>query len=118
MMRLRADNFAAALIRRCAAEGASAVLARRGAAEAGAIFIVIDRLDGRAALFGPAPQDELGDAQARGIERVWRRMHTDEWSTPGEIAARLVKEVRFDPDLWIIEIEDRRGRVFFDLADG
>jgi hypothetical protein len=25
-----------------------------------------------------------------------------------------VKEIRFDPDLWIVEIEDRAGRNFLD----
>ena len=115
-MRLRADIFVASLIRRCAAEGAAAVLRRRGAAEAGAIFIVIDRLDGSAALYGPAPQGELGEAQERGVERLWQRLHGADWTTPPEIEARLGKELRFDPDLWIVEIEDRGGRVFFDCV--
>jgi hypothetical protein len=25
-----------------------------------------------------------------------------------------VKEIRFDPDLWIVEVEDRSGRSFLD----
>jgi hypothetical protein len=29
---------------------------------------------------------------------------------------RLVKEVGFDPDVWIVETEDRAGRHFLDLA--
>jgi hypothetical protein len=28
----------------------------------------------------------------------------------------LQRELRFDPDLWIIEAEDRLGRHFLDLA--
>ena len=31
-----------------------------------------------------------------------------------ELEARLVKEIRFDPDLWIVEVEDRAGRNFLD----
>ena len=31
-----------------------------------------------------------------------------------DIEARLVREMRFDPDLWIVEIEDRAGRNFLD----
>jgi len=31
-----------------------------------------------------------------------------------DIEARLTKEIRFDPDLWIIEVEDRAGRNFLD----
>jgi hypothetical protein len=31
-----------------------------------------------------------------------------------DIEARLVREIRFDPDLWIVEVEDRAGRNFLD----
>lgn len=113
-MRLRADIWVAAYIRRCAVEGASAVLRRRGAAEAGAIFVKIDKLDGEAALYGPAPQSELAEA---GIDRLWRRMHKETWVTPLEAEERLRKEMSFDPDLWIVEVEDRQGRDFLDKAE-
>jgi hypothetical protein len=32
------------------------------------------------------------------------------------VEERLAKEIRFDPDVWIIETEDRAGRHFLDLA--
>jgi len=112
-MRLRADIFVSAYLRRCAVEDVSAVLRRRGAAEAGAIFVKIDRLDGMAALYGPAPQTETA---ARGVDRLWARMHKDEWIPAPDVEERLGKEIRFDPDLWIIEVDDRKGRVFLDLA--
>jgi hypothetical protein len=116
-VRLRADIFVAALIRRAAHEGAFAVLRRRGAAEAGAIFVKIDCLDGRAALFGPAPQTELAESVERGVDRVFTRVHRDEWVEPHEVERRLKREIDFDPDLWIVEIEDREGRAFLDLAE-
>src|SRR5579863_4431246 len=75
-MRLRADIWVSAYLRRCAVEGAVATLRRRGAAEAGAIFVKIDRLDRSAALFAPAPQSELA---SHGVERLWARAHKDEW---------------------------------------
>ncbi len=112
-MRLRADIFVSAYLRRCAVENVSAVMRRRGAAEAGAIFVKIDRLDGMAALYGPAPQTETA---ARGVDRLWARMHKDEWIATPDVEKRLAKEIRFDPDLWIIEVDDRQGRVFLDLA--
>jgi hypothetical protein len=112
-LRLRADIWVAAYIRRCEVEGASAVLRRRGAAEAGAIFVKLDRLDGRAALYGPAPQSELAEW---GIERLWRRVHAEEWVEPGVVEERLAREIRFDPDLWIVEVEDRQGKPRLDLA--
>ena len=112
MGRLRTDIWVAAYIRRCAIEGAYAVLRRRGAAEAGAVFVKIDRLDGTAALYGPAPQSEARD----GIERVFAPVRTEVWSDPADAEARLKKEIAFDPDLWIVEVDDRAGRHFLDLA--
>jgi hypothetical protein len=32
------------------------------------------------------------------------------------VEERLAKEIRFDPDAWIVETEDRAGRHFLDLA--
>lgn len=111
-MRLRADIWVAAYIRRCAVEGAAAVLRRRGAAEAGAVFVKIDRLDGTVRLFGPAPQSLLG---AEVYERLFLPFdlagHSD-----AEAEVRLKREIAFDPDLWIVEVEDRQGRHFLDLA--
>ena len=49
-MRLRSDIFVSALIRLAETQGAVAMLRRRGAAEAGAIFVKVDRLAGAAAL--------------------------------------------------------------------
>ncbi|HYP58163.1 MAG TPA: DUF1491 family protein [Beijerinckia sp.] len=111
-MRLRADIWVAAYIRRCAVEGAYAVLRRRGAPEAGAIFVKLDRLDGTAALYGPAPQSEILVAE----ERRFTRLHRSEWIEPADAETRLQREISFDPDLWIVEVEDRAGRAFLDVA--
>ena len=110
LSRLRSDFWVSAYLRRCASEDAVAVLRRRGAAEAGAIFVKVDRLDGSAGLFGPAPQSS-GD----GSDRVFVRFHKEDWIDPASAEQRLAREISFDPDLWIIEVEDRRGRVFFDF---
>ena len=111
--RLRADFFAAALLRRAESAGAFAVLRRRGAAEAGTIFVKIDRLDGTGALFQPVPQSEARDD---GV-RLFQRAHKTQWSDVADIEARLAREINFDPDLWIVEIEDRAGRDFLERND-
>ena len=110
-MRLRSDFWVAAYLRRCGVEGVVAVLRRRGAAEAGAIFVKIDRLDGQAALFGPAPQTELGEEDRRFV-----RLHKTDWLDTAALEARLKREIDFDVDLWIVEVEDRLGRNFLDVA--
>jgi hypothetical protein len=106
--RLRADIWVAAYLRRCASEGVFAALRRRGAAEAGAVFIKIDRLDGRAALLGPALALSDDSSGERRFERLMEEGSSD------EIEARMAKEIRFDADLWYVEIEDRTGRSFVD----
>jgi len=112
-VRLRADLWVSAYIRTCNLNDAWAVLRRRGAAEAGAIFIKLDLLNGSVALFGPAPQSELRDSSS---ERRFTRMHSQEWLDSATVEARLQREIRFDPDLWIVEVEDRTGRSFLDLV--
>ena len=110
MARIRSDFWVAAHLRRCAVEGVSAVLRRRGAAEAGAIYVTLDRLDGTASLYGPAPQALVEDSSARLFAPVIENV------MPLEIEERMQREGRFDPDFWLIEIEDREGRHFLDLT--
>ena len=112
-MRLRSDIFVAALIRLAETQGAVAMLRRRGAAEAGAIFVKVDRLDGAAALYGPAAQSEK---PPEGVARLFTRLHAEEWRDPLDVEERLRREIAFDPDIWIVEIEDRQGRAFIDLT--
>jgi hypothetical protein len=110
-MRIRSDFWVAAYLRRCAVEGVVAVLRRRGAAEAGAIFVKVDRLDGSSALYGPAPQSEVDSA-----DRHFDRLHAADWIDAASADERLRREIAFDVDLWIVEVEDRLGRNFLDLS--
>jgi hypothetical protein len=107
-MRLTSDFFVSALIRQAGIAGAFAGLRRRGGAEAGAIFVIADRLDGSYQLFGPAPQSGYGE----NLERAFTLLHKTETVDRETIEARLDKEIRFDSDCWIVEIEDRQGRHF------
>ena len=114
-MRLRADIWVAAYLRRRNADGVVAVMRRRGAPEAGAIVVKLDRLDGRTALYGPAPQSLSANLPV-GVDRLFLRMHDPEWIEPAAAETRLAREVRFDSDLWIVEVEDRDGEPLLDLA--
>ena len=85
-----------------------AVQRRRGSAESGAVMIKIDRLDGTAVLLGPAPQSEAHEDGERSFAPVHREPSID----AAAAEARLAREIGFDPDLWIVEVEDRAGRTF------
>jgi hypothetical protein len=87
-MRLKSGLWVSAYVRRCNVEGVFAAVRRRGAEDAGAIFIKVDRLDGTSDIYGPAPQSAFEEEHPA--------------------------EIRFDPDVWIIETEDRAGRHFLD----
>ena len=112
-MRLKSGIWVAAYLRRCSVEGAFAAVRRRGAEEAGAIFIKISKQDRTAALYGPAPQTAFEDAQP--AERMFSIvMGAGTPASDIDVETRLVREIRFDPDVWIIEVEDRDGRNFLD----
>jgi len=104
MLRLKSAIYVQALIRRCEAAGANAYLVRRGAEEAGAVFIKLNRLDGSCTVLSPA---------RRGEELVWTRP-LGEAASETQAAEYFAKQLRFDPDIWILEIEDRAGRAFVD----
>ena len=111
-MRLKSVIWVQAYIRRCAIEGAFAVVRRRGAEEAGAVFVKIDRLDGTVDLFGPAPQSAFEDSQP--ADRAFVAC-LKEQPGPNEAAeSYIASQIRFDPDIWIVEVEDRAGRNFLD----
>jgi hypothetical protein len=112
-MRLKSSIWVAAYLRRCQTEGVFGAVRRRGAEEAGAVFVKLALLDGNAMLYGPAPQTAYDDS--RPIERVFAA--TSPQPVPEQaVEERLAKEVRFDSDVWIVEIEDKAGRHFLDLA--
>ena len=113
-MRLKSAIWVAAYIRRCNGEGAFAVVRRRGAEDAGAIFIKLNRLNGTAELFSPAPQTAFDDA--RPADRAFSRAFGPEPVEEQKIEDKLAKEARFDPDVWIVEVEERAGRHFLDAV--
>jgi hypothetical protein len=107
-MRVRSEIWVKAYLRRCQAEGVPVVIARRGDAAAGAIFIRIDRHDGTVRLYGPAPAGLEGSE----TDRRWVNCLGADPSGAAEAEAYLARQRKFDPDLWIIELEDREGRHF------
>lgn len=109
-MRIKSEIWAMAYIRRCSVNGAPAVIARRGQGDGGAIFIKINKLDGQALIYGPAP----AGLDASSTERAWLICCGEGEVSEAEADSYLQRQVEFDPDIWVIEVEDRDGRHFLD----
>ncbi len=103
--RLKAGFFVRALIRRVEVAGAQAYVVRKGSEEAGAVFLKISRLDGTCTVLNRA---WTARASASGCARSARG------AEEAKAAQYLERQVKFDPDIWIVEIEDRQGRTFVD----
>ncbi|APO74014.1 hypothetical protein AM571_CH01177 [Rhizobium etli 8C-3] len=100
-MRLRTDIFVSALVRRVFARGNFAAVEKKGAQEAGAVFIRQLFRDGRETLYAPAPQSFF-DEEESGMRLFEIRLDKVEAETVREL---LDRERKFDPDLWIVELE-------------
>lgn len=109
-MRVSTELRVASILRRCFASGAAGYVVRRGDAERGALFVKVATLDGRATLFGPAPASFEDSDGERGLVP-----HLDPaGAAEREVDAYVRQQTDYDPDLWLLEIEDREGRSFID----
>jgi hypothetical protein len=76
----------------------------KGAEEAGSVLLVVNRLDGTHELLEPPP----GPAYTEdGVRRFVKTTNTAQ-SWP-DISARIAKKRKSDPDIWVVEVEDRTG---------
>jgi len=107
-MRVKSEIWVRAYLRRCQAEGVPVMIVRRGDEAAGAIFIRIDKLDGTVSLYGPAPAGLMGSE----TDRRWVSCFGSRPVEDAEAELYLARQREFDPDLWIIEVEDKAGRHF------
>lgn len=99
--RLKAEIWVKALIRRCEVAGVAAMVVRRGDTSSGSVIVKLNTLDGEAQVLSPARDGEG--------ELIWiARPKAPE----AEADAWIEKQRSFDPDIWVVEIEDREGRHF------
>lgn len=100
-LRVTSELWVSAVVRRSFSAGGFAAVERRGAPEAGAIMITLrDRL-GEVRLFAPAPQTSYDTERPADRQFVEVLRTTDEEA----LRQRIARELRFDPDLWVVEFE-------------
>lgn len=102
-MLIASDVWVAALIRRAELGGAHATVARRGDARAGAVLVKV---------WNPRERRARVWSEAFGPDgdRLWLEPTESEFE--GEIDAWIQRQITYDPDLWVVEIEDGEGRHF------
>ncbi|MHA3915731.1 DUF1491 family protein [Halovulum sp. GXIMD14793] len=103
MARLTAEFWVQVYIARLRLAEIPAFVVARGDATAGAIIIKSNTLDGRATAWQRSFDSEGA--------RIWVVL-TD--GTEQDVDAALSRQRGFDPDLWLIEVEDRQGRTLLD----
>jgi hypothetical protein len=102
-MLLSTDIWVGALIRRAEQGGAFAVVVRKGDTRAGAVLVkVLNRSDGTSRLYAEATRMDG--------ELIWMQPARSEEER--ELDGYVERAIRIDPDVWVVEIEDRQGRHF------
>ncbi|MDA9865253.1 DUF1491 family protein [bacterium] len=104
MSRLTTEIWVAAYLTRLRLATIPAYIIQKGDGTAGAVLVKLNKLDGSASCFQRS-FDLMTD------ERKWV-VHAQ--GTEAEVDSSIAKQRSFDPDLWVIEIEDKTGKHLLD----
>lgn len=104
MPRLTARFWVDAYLARLRLQDIPAFVVAHGDDTGGAVLVKLATLDGRAVLFQRSFDLMTGD-------RKWVELASGD---EAEVDATVARQRSFDPDLWVIEVEDRGGRHLLD----
>ena len=104
--RLKSSIWIQAQIRICSISNLSAYVMKRGDPDAGAIFLHLNKLNGNNLVYN----------QIRTIsgQIAWSQSGRGTTLDDREAHDYLEKQKKYDPDLWILEIEDPEDKYKFD----
>lgn len=106
--RLKARIIVQSAIRQAGLRGTPATVVRRGDPDAGQVYVKINRgFDDGCSILAPQRDYESG-------RLTWRLATGETPVSETEADAFVERERAIDPDLWLIEIEDRDGWHPFD----
>jgi hypothetical protein len=109
-VRITSELWVSAYLRRMSATGTFGAVVRHGDDRAGAILIKVSLPDRTARLYGPAPAGLAagttrdGDDDRRFEAKLGGRTLPD-----AEVEAAIAREIGYDGDLWVVEIECADG---------
>lgn len=102
--RLTADLWVSAYLTRLRLADIPAFVVRKGDATAGTVMVKQSPLDGTATLWQRSFDLMTG-------ARAWVTLAQ---GPEAEVDATIARQSATDPDLWVIEVEDRAGRTLLD----
>ncbi len=104
--RIRAAIWISAQVRLCDVNMMQAVVRRRGDPDAGSIILRLDRLNGHSVVLSQA-RDAAGN-------RAWLIANGGEPLSDADVESYIDRRVASDPDIWVLEIEDRHEKYELD----
>ncbi len=104
MTRLTSDMWVSAYLTRLRLADIPVFITAKGDETAGAILVKLNTLNGLAKVWQRSVDLMSG-------ERVWVILTE---GGEADVDAAIEKQKSFDPDLWVIEVEDREGRSLLD----
>ena len=104
MARLATAIWVSAYLKRLSQEGIHAHVVQKGDGTAGAVAVKLALMNGRASFFtrGYGSDGRIG----------WRAQIED--AEEAQVDAALLRQRGYDPDIWVVEVEDPRGRHMLD----
>ena len=102
--RLTSDFWVSAYLNRLRLEGIPAFVTAKGDPTAGMVMVKLNTLDGQAVAYQRSFDLMSG-------ERAWVMLCEGD---QGLVDEAISKQLSFDPDLWVIEVEDKSGRHLLD----
>jgi hypothetical protein len=103
-LKLTAEIWVSAYLTRLRLIDIPAFVVQRGDSTAGAVLIKLNTLDGKACCYQRSFDLMTG-------ERKWIILAE---GAEGDVDQSVAKQCSFDPDLWVIEVEDKQGRHLLD----
>ncbi|MFY0622936.1 MAG: DUF1491 family protein [Pelagimonas sp.] len=104
MARLTARFWVDAYLARLRLIDIAAFVVAHGDDTAGAVLVKLNTLDGQACAFSRGFDLMSGD-------RIWQELSQ---GAERDVDEAISRQRSFDPDLWVIEVEDRAGRHMLD----
>ena len=106
VMGITTGIWVAAQVRICDRAFIPATIVRHGHDEAGTVLVKINRFEQGVTVYAQATSLDGGPAWSRGTG--------PKPVTEAEADAYIARQVQYDPDVWVLEIEDRKGQYKLD----